>query len=80
MYTIYYIMNVNDHYSFNSIQISEDDLYCWDNGPQDHVPFGTEYAGHYRTGSLDSTLSRIDLEAYCDRMNEPSYYDTRWSN
>jgi len=75
-------MNVNDHYSFNSIQINEDDLYCsgFSGEPCDYVPTYGEYAGHYRTGSLDSALARIELEAYCDRMNEPSYYNTRWSN
>ena len=78
IYTIYYIINDKEFYSFSSIQVTDDMLDIKD--ATEYVPRYAEYAGHYCTGSIDSQFARIDLQTYCDQMNEPSYFDTRWSS
>lgn len=61
-YTIYYILHIDNTYSFVKQIIPEGQ-------EMEHHPL-LEYVAAYPTGSLDCALIEIELEAYCDQMND----------
>ncbi len=79
MYTIYYIIDNDNQITFSSLRVNAKVLET--QRPQDLVPKGTEYAGHYVSNSEKSIDAIGDLRSYCDqRNNQSSWFDTRWSN
>ena len=79
MTTIYYIIEGRGEYTFSSVRVNTKVLET--QRPQDLVPKGTAYAGHYVSNSEESIDAIGDLRSYCDQRNdESSWFDTRWTN
>jgi hypothetical protein len=75
--TIYYITESSvGYYSFNTVQVSSEVLGTSDGS--EYIPEDSEYAGIYISGSVDSYIAKLDIESYCDRMNDGSWFDTRF--
>jgi hypothetical protein len=79
MTTIYYIIEGRGEYTFSSVRVNTKVLET--QRPQDLVPKGTEYAGHYLSNSDESISAIGDLRSYCDQLNnESSWWNTSWAN
>jgi hypothetical protein len=72
IYTIYYIIEDNNFYTFSSIQITKDSFNF--KNPSEHIPKYGEYCGYYPTGSSDSFWAKDDIQHYCNQRNNPSQY------